>query len=156
MIEFKYWLINILDFLGSLNFYIYLHTLEENFFFFLIGYADFSLLGQNFFQLWLAGATFQLHYEGFSLQQLLLLQTTGSRVRTLVILECGLKSCSSWTLEHRISSYGAQTQLPCGIWGLHRARIEPMSPALTGGSLTTGPLGKPGNRFYFVNMCYSI
>ena len=32
--------------------------------------------------------------------------------------------------------------LPCGMWDLPRAGIEPMSPALTGGFFTTEPPGK--------------
>ena len=31
----------------------------------------------------------------------------------------------------------------CGMWGLPRSGIEPVSPALAGGSLTTAPPGKP-------------
>ena len=43
----------------------------------------------------------------------------------------GLSSCGSWA------------QLPCGMWNLPGPGIEPVSPALAGGFLTTGPPGKP-------------
>ena len=33
----------------------------------------------------------------------------------------------------------ARAELPCGIWDLPRRGIEPMSPALAGGFLITGP-----------------
>ena len=55
----------------------------------------------------------------------------------------GFSSCGSWALEHRLGSCGAQTQLLCGMWDLPRPGIEPVSPALAGGFLTTVPPGKP-------------
>ena len=42
-----------------------------------------------------------LQCKGFSLRWLLLLQSPSSR--------CGDFSCVSWTLEHRLSNWGAQT-----------------------------------------------
>ena len=53
----------------------------------------------------------------FSLQWLLLLQSVGSRV-------------------HRL-------QLPHSIWNIPGPEIKPVSHALAGGFLTTGPLGSP-------------
>ena len=41
------------------------------------------------------------------------------------------------------SVYSAQAQLPRSMWNLPRPGIEPMSPALAGGFLTTGPQGSP-------------
>ena len=38
-------------------------------------------------------------FAGFLLRSLLLLQSMGSRA-------CGLRSCGSWALEHRLSSCG--------------------------------------------------
>ena len=61
--------------------------------------------------------------EGFSLQWLLLLQSTSSRA-------CRLSSC------------GVQAWLLCRMWNLPRLGIKPMPPALAGGFLTTGPPGK--------------
>ena len=56
---------------------------------------------QAFLELQQVGANLELWYTGFSLQWLLLLRRTGSRVS-------GLSSCRSWALEHRLSS--------CGTW----------------------------------------
>ena len=40
------------------------------------------------------------------------------------------------------SGCGTQAELPCGMGDLCGPRMEPMSPALAGGFLTTGPPGK--------------
>ena len=40
-------------------------------------------------------------------------------------------------LEHGLSSCGAPAWLPCGTWDPPRPGIEPVSPALAGGFLTT-------------------
>ena len=45
--------------------------------------------------------------------------------------EQGLSGCTAWA------------QLPLGMWNLSRAGTEPVSPALAGRFLTTGPPGKP-------------
>ena len=62
-------------------------------------------------------------YAGFPLQWLLLLGSVDFR-------PCGL------------SSWGPQVWLLCGMWTPPKPGIEPMSPALAGGFLTTGPSGK--------------
>ena len=55
----------------------------------------------------------------------------------------GLSSCVSWALEcRRLSSCGSRAQLLCGMWDLSGPGLEPMSPALAGGFLTTAPPGK--------------
>ena len=46
------------------------------------------------------------------------------------------------------SSCGTQAQLPFGLWDLPRLGIKPVSPALAGGFLTTGPPGK--SKFVFL------
>ena len=51
----------------------------------------------------------------------------------------GLNSCDSWALEHRLSSCGARAQLLCGMWDLPGLELEPVSPALPGGFVTTVP-----------------
>ena len=61
-----------------------------------------------------------LQWIGFSLQWLLLLWSVGSGV-------CGLSSCGSWALEHRLSSCGAQADLLCRMWDLPGPGIEPVS-----------------------------
>ena len=69
----------------------------------------------------------------FSLRRLLLLWSIGSRV-------CRLSSCGVWT------------SCPGGMWNLPRAGIEPMSPALAGRFLTTGPPGKPIDGLNNINV----
>ena len=78
--------------------------------------------------------------SGFSLWWLLLLQSTGSR-RT------GFSSCGSWAPERRLSICGTRAQLLRGMWHLPGPGLEPVSPALAGGFLTTEPLGKSPLNF---------
>ncbi|XDC77693.1 hypothetical protein R6Z07F_008866 [Ovis aries] len=54
-----------------------------------------------------------------------------------------LSSCTSPAPEHRLDSCGARASLLCGMWGLPGSGIEPMTPALPGGFLTSEPPGKP-------------
>ena len=72
--------------------------------------------------------------HGLSLQRLLLLWSMGSGM-------CGLSSCGSWALEHRLSSCGAQAELLCRTWDLPGPGIEPVSPVLADRFLTTEYLG---------------
>ena len=44
---------------------------------------------------------------------------------------------------HRLSSCGSRAQLLRGMWDLPRPGLEPVSPALAGGFLTTAPPRKP-------------
>ena len=69
---------------------------------------------------------------GFSLQWLLLLQSTGSRCT-------GFSSCGSQALEHRLSSCGTRASLLRGMWDLPGPGLEPMFTELAGGFLTTAP-----------------
>ena len=64
-----------------------------------------------------------------------MLQSTGCR-------HVGFSSCGSRALERRLSSCGTRAELLCGMWDLPGLGIEPVSPALAGGFLTTAPLGK--------------
>ena len=55
---------------------------------------------------------------------------------------------ASLVVEHRLqtrrlSSCGSRAQLLRCMWDLPRPGFEPVSPALTGGFLTTAPPGKP-------------
>ena len=59
-----------------------------------------------------------------------------------------LTIAASLVAEHRLqtrrlSSCGSRPQLLRGMWDLPRPGLEPMSPALAGGFLTTAPPGKP-------------
>ena len=64
-----------------------------------------------------------------------------------VVVAHGLSSCDARALEHKLSSCGAQAQLLHGMWDLPRPGLEPVSPALAGGFLTTAPPGKPQPAF---------
>ena len=75
---------------------------------------------------------------GFSLRWFFLLWSMGSR-------HMGFSSCGSRALERRLSSCGSQAWLLCGMWDLPGLGLEPVSPALAGGFLTTAPPGKPLN-----------
>ena len=83
-----------------------------------------------------SGAYSSLWCAGLSLRWLLLLQSTGYKW-------AGFSSCGSRALEHRLSSCGAWASLLHGMWDLPGPGLEPMSPALAGGFLSTVPPGKP-------------
>ena len=77
------------------------------------------------------------HCSGFSCWGAQALGTWAS-----VVVAHGLSSCGSQALECRLSSCGARAQLLRGMWDLPRPGIEPLSPALAGGFLSTAPPGK--------------
>ena len=77
------------------------------------------------------------HCGGFSCYRAQALGTRASGVTAL-----RLHSCSSWALEHGLSSRGSHASLPLDKWNLPGPGIKPSSPALAGGFLTTGPPGK--------------
>ena len=62
-----------------------------------------------------------------------------------VVVACGLSSCGSWALEHRLSSCGARAYLLRSMWDPPGPGLEPVSPAFAGGFLTTAPPGKSQN-----------
>ena len=84
----------------------------------------------------------------------------GSRASVVVAL--GLSSCGSRALEHRLSSCGTWASLLPGTWDLRRPGLEPVSPALAGGFLTTVPPGKSvgtgflGSREQERNKCVHV
>ena len=61
--------------------------------------------------------------------------------RASVVVARGLSSCGSWALERGLSSCGARALL-LRMWDLPGPGLEPVSPALAGGFLTTAPPGK--------------
>ena len=81
-----------------------------------------------------------LQCMGFSLRWLLLLRSTGSR-------PAGFSSCGLRAPERRLSSCGLVAPQH-GMWDLPRPGLEPVSPALAGGFLTTVPPGK--SRHYLI------
>ena len=100
------------------------------------------LLRTGFLQLRRAGATFRCavqasHCGGFSHCGAQVLGTRAS-----VVVARGLSSCGSWDPECRFSSCGARASLLRGMWDLPGPGLEPVSPALAGGFLTTAPPGK--------------
>ena len=64
-----------------------------------------------------------------------------------LLVAWGLSSCGSWALECRLSSCGAWACLLRGMWDLPGPGLEPVSPALAGGLLTTAPPGKSLDSF---------
>ena len=93
-------------------------------FFFLIYFLlHWVFVAARAFSSWGERGLLFLAVAGSSLQWLLLLWLTGSR-------RAGFSSC------------GAQAYLLHGMWDLSGPGIEPMSPALAGGFLTTVPPGK--------------
>ncbi|KAJ8791703.1 hypothetical protein J1605_020425 [Eschrichtius robustus] len=57
-------------------------------------------------------------------------ESTGSRRAGFIVVARRLSSCGLWA------------RLLCGMWDLPRPGLEPVSPALAGGFLTTAPPGK--------------
>ena len=116
--------------------------------FIIFGCVGSLLLHVGFLQLQRSGATLccgarASHCNGFSCCGAWALGMWAS-----VVTACGLSSCGARALEHRLSSCGAQTQLLRDMWDLPGPGLEPVSPALAGGSLTTMPPVKPGSCFY--------
>ena len=104
-----------------------------------------------------SGGYSSLRCVGFSLQWLLLLQRTGSR-------HAGFHSCGSQALKRRLSSCGTRASLLRSMWEFPRPGLEPLSPALAGGFLTTAPPGKPRAQSFSENVpldcelhkCFSV
>ena len=65
-----------------------------------------------------------------------------------LVAEHGLQSAqASVDVARGLSSCGVRAQLLRGMWDLPGPGLEPVSPALAGGFLTTAPPGKPYTRF---------
>ena len=106
---------------------------------FIFGCVGSSLLYAGFLVA-ASGGYSLLRCMGFSLQWLLLLQSTGfSRCGTWAQL---LRRVGSVVTVRRLSSCGAQASLLHGMWDLPGPGLEPGSPALAGGFLSTAPPGK--------------
>ena len=67
--------------------------------------------------------------------------------RASVAVARGLSSCGSRAIKRRLSSCGAQASLLRGMWDLPGPGLEPVSPALASGFLTTVPPGKSQDLF---------
>ena len=110
------------------------------------------LLRAGFLQLWRARAYSSLWCTGFSLVVASLVAEHGPQsTRASVVVVRRLSSCGVQALERRLSSCGAWAQLLHGMWDLPGPGMEPVSPALAGGFLTTEPPGKP-SPFSFIQL----
>ena len=72
-----------------------------------------------------------------------------------VVAESRGFSCGARALECRLSSCGTWAQLLHSMWDLPGPGLEPVSPALAGGFLTTVPPGKP-HIFSCTDVIYHI
>ena len=121
------------------------------------------LLCPGFLQLQRVGAALccgarASHCGGFSCRGARALSVWAS-----VVVARRLSSCGLWALERRLSSCGAWAQLLHSMRDLSGPGLEPVSPALMGGFLTTVPQGKScqilitlssGFLFGFCTVCY--
>ena len=85
-------------------------------------YVQYTMFAVQAFSLIASGGYSSLLHAGFSLQWLLLLQSTGPRCTDF-------RSCGTWALECWLSSYGTQAQLLCCMQDLPGPRIKPVSLA---------------------------
>ena len=72
----------------------------------------------------------------------------GKRGPLFIAVRSPLTIAASLVAEHRLqtrrlSNCGSRAQPLRGMWDLPRPELEPVSPALAGGLLTTAPPGKP-------------
>ena len=103
------------------------------------------LLHTGFIQLQQVEATLWLQCAVFSLQWLLLLQSTSPRAH-------GLSSCSSQVREHRLDSWATQAYLLWGTWNPPGEGIKPTLPSLAAWFFTTEPPGKPSTHDFFKSL----
>ena len=109
---------------------------------FIFGCIGSSLLHVGFLQLQRMGATLSCGAQASHCGGFLCCGAQALGARASVFVACGLSSCGSRALQHRLSSCGARAQLLHGMWDLPRPGIKPLPPALAGGFLTTVPPGK--------------
>ena len=78
----------------------------------------------------------------------------------LFIAVCGpLTVAASLVAEHRLqtrrlSNCGSRAQLLRSMWDPPRPGLEPVSPALAGGCLTTVPPGKSLTFIHYLTVCF--
>ena len=89
-----------------------------------------------------SGGYSSLRCTGFSLQWLLLLRSTDCRHTGFSNRGTWAQQWCSRALQCRLSSCGARAQLLRSMWDLPGPGIEPVSPVLAGGFLTTALPGK--------------
>ena len=100
-----------------------------------------------FLQLWQAGATLHCNVQSSHCSGFFCCRACALGMQASVVVAHRLSSCGLRGLEHRLSSCDERAQLLRTMWDLPRPGLEPMSPALVGGVLTTAPPGKPYSQF---------
>ena len=123
--------------------------------FFIFGCFGSSLLHVGFLQLRQAGATLHRGEWASRCSSFFHCGAWALGMRVSVVVALGLSSCGARALECRLSSCGAWAQLLHGMWDLRAPALEPVSPALAGGFLTTEPPGK-SHIFLFKMYKYSF
>ena len=113
---------------------------------FIFGCIGSSLPRAGFLQLRRAGATLRCSVQAFHCGGFSCCRARALGMQASVVVACGLSSCGSQALERRLNSCGARALLPHSMWDLPGPGLEPTSPALAGGFLTTAP---PGKSHYF-------
>ena len=78
----------------------------------------------------------------------------GYRGPLFIAVRGPLTIAASLVAEHRLqmrrlSNCGSRAHLLRGMWDLPRPGLEPVSPPLAGGFLTTAPPGKPQTSYVF-------
>ena len=98
---------------------------------------------------------FSRAFTSRSMQGLLFVAVCGllmwwfSCCRAQALGRMGFSSCGSQILERVLSGCDTWVQLSHDMWNLPRPEIEPLSPALAGGFLTTGPPEKRPISLFF-------
>ena len=128
---------------ASLYFFIFLIMIFKNKFIYLLLRCVF-IAARGLSLVAASGGYSSLWCAGFSLRWLLSFRSTGSR-------RVGFSSCGSWALERRLSSCGAQAQLLRSMWDLRGPGLEPVSPALADGFLTTAPPAMSLHHFKYLH-----
>ena len=85
----------------------------------------------------------------------------GERGPLFIVVRGPLTIAASPVAEHRLqtrrlSNCGSRAQLLRSMWYLPRPGLEPVSPALAGGFLTTAPPGKPTTVLSCLHWCLPI
>ena len=114
---------------------------KNKFIYFIFGCIGSSLLGTGFLQFQQAGVLFIV---------------VSGLLSTVASLCCGARALgtqASAVVARGLSSCGAQAQLLCSMWDLPGPRLEPVSPALAGGFLTTAP---PVKSLYSISQTLSL
>ena len=107
------------------------------------GCTEFFVAAWAFLWSWLVGVLSSRGVQASHCRASLVVEHGLWCVFASAVVPYGLCGCNSWSLEHRLNSWGAWAWLFRGMWDHSRPGIEPMSPALVGGFFTTEPPGKP-------------